>query len=432
MIKICLPLIGISLLLLSPPGLSKSADDFFSAGVQASRVGNHTLALQHFKSAEKAGLNSPVLFFNLGVTFYQLGRLTEAKLAFQQTTRSKKMAALAYYNLGLIARDQNDKKTASIYFTRAEQSANTEKLKQLSRNARLPSARRHLEKSGGKFLWVETSFGYDNNALLLPSEQTSASDMEDIFAGLILYGRYPLNGDQDSGLHLDGFVSHSRYADINDANFDIVGFGGHYTHESKQWQQEIGITPMKSILDGDTLENITRLDYSAATTVKSDLRFKIEFKHDRINAASQYFYLDGERQTLVTAFSDTRRAWALIHTLENNDRADFRATDEFRSYSPLRQKLAGRQIIRLDTAWSLELEGSYQISRYDDKDIRPDGNEKTRNDTRTELTPAIYYTQLNGWRMGAELHHAKNQSNFDEFDYNRTLFTITLDKLFQF
>ena len=75
----------------------------FERGIAAFQSGDYAAALQSFLEAQRAGLDTAGLHYNLGATYYRLQRYPEAEREFQALARDPAWAALAGYNLGLIA-----------------------------------------------------------------------------------------------------------------------------------------------------------------------------------------------------------------------------------------------------------------------------------------------------------------------------------------
>jgi tetratricopeptide (TPR) repeat protein len=73
------------------------------AGNAAFRAGNFAAAIESYREALAAGLDTSLLRYNLGVAHYRLGEFAEAELALQRASGDPRLEALATYNLGLTA-----------------------------------------------------------------------------------------------------------------------------------------------------------------------------------------------------------------------------------------------------------------------------------------------------------------------------------------
>src|SRR5262245_10482596 len=75
----------------------------FDRGVAAFGTGDYASALESFVEAQRSGLDTPTLHYNLGATYYKLQRYPDAEREFERLAGDSAWSALAAYNLGLIA-----------------------------------------------------------------------------------------------------------------------------------------------------------------------------------------------------------------------------------------------------------------------------------------------------------------------------------------
>jgi len=75
----------------------------FNRAVTAFQTGNFQEALADFLEARREGIDSSQLTYDLGVTYYRLARYSEARHEFSALVDIPSLAALAHYNLGLVA-----------------------------------------------------------------------------------------------------------------------------------------------------------------------------------------------------------------------------------------------------------------------------------------------------------------------------------------
>ena len=110
------------------------------------------------------GLQGPAIHYNLGAAAYRGGDLPRAERAFMEVARTPSMAALAYYNLGLVALERNDDAEARDWFTRALQATPDPPLADLAsrRLTELPEAR----APGFWSYYSRGGVGYDDNVSL--------------------------------------------------------------------------------------------------------------------------------------------------------------------------------------------------------------------------------------------------------------------------
>ena len=120
------------------------------------------------------------------------------------------MAALAYYNLGLIALQRRDAREAREWFERATHEPQDERLKSLTsqRLEELPQRR----APGMWNLYTRGGAGYDDNvALRSGSIESSATGTEDSFAELYLASSYSIGA-----WRIDGGGSMLRYTTLDE------------------------------------------------------------------------------------------------------------------------------------------------------------------------------------------------------------------------
>ena len=110
----------IFLLVQAAIALASPSDDF-DAGVQSFTEGNYGQALKHFKRAEKGGMKTALIRYNLGSVYYKLKQYELSKRYFEKLTRDKKLGYLAYYNLALLEHKLGHDKLAIELFEKSAQ-----------------------------------------------------------------------------------------------------------------------------------------------------------------------------------------------------------------------------------------------------------------------------------------------------------------------
>ncbi len=184
-------LIG-SLLLASFAALTAVQAAAQTSGEALMREANHLFrskvygaALARYHEAEKAGLSSPLLDYNIGVTCYRLGKYDDAVTHLERAYRDDGLAALAAYNLGLAERAAGHADEAARWFDVAATRASGTPLEKLARQSLAPpqsgtasaalSPPHHKELQpqrpiGELDIVVRTGYGSDSNPNRAPSE----------------------------------------------------------------------------------------------------------------------------------------------------------------------------------------------------------------------------------------------------------------------
>jgi hypothetical protein len=142
-------------------------------------------ALTRYHEAEKAGLSSPLLDYNIGLTCYRLGKYDDAVAYLERAYRDEGLAALAAYNLGLAERAAGHADEAARWFDVAATRGAGTPLEKLARQSLAPpkggttlaalSPPRHHELEpqrpiGDLDIVVRTGYGTDSNPNRAPSE----------------------------------------------------------------------------------------------------------------------------------------------------------------------------------------------------------------------------------------------------------------------
>ena len=186
-------LLAIAVQLWIPSALADQANDaevtgmaekLFTQGQRAYRQGDMELAVDLYARADAAGYDDPVLSYNMGVAQYRLGNLDEAHAAFLTAAGTPKLAPLAFYNLGLVARKTDDPRDAYVWFDQARRHPHaSEKMQGLSRKAmasvekprrsEIPEAFTQPERvrlTDHLLFSIDTGFATDSNIYRSPSD----------------------------------------------------------------------------------------------------------------------------------------------------------------------------------------------------------------------------------------------------------------------
>jgi tetratricopeptide (TPR) repeat protein len=114
---------------------AQTAAELLAEGNSLVRSGVYRTALLRYREAAAAGLDTPLLHYNLGVVRYELGDFAEAAAEFALATREPALAALASYNRGLALRAAGDTAAATAAFNAAAARADDRDLRRLAESA---------------------------------------------------------------------------------------------------------------------------------------------------------------------------------------------------------------------------------------------------------------------------------------------------------
>ena len=101
-------------------------------GNELFRDGLYRAALLRYREANAAGLDSPLLHYNLGVTSYKVQRYDDAEASLERAVADPRIAPLALYNLGLTMRAKGEQLAAERWFRLALERADRRELRTLA------------------------------------------------------------------------------------------------------------------------------------------------------------------------------------------------------------------------------------------------------------------------------------------------------------
>ncbi|WP_455210838.1 tetratricopeptide repeat protein [Kaarinaea lacus] len=440
-------------LILSPITVfAATANQYFDKGVSAAQRQQHQAALDAFLKAKQAGLDSPELNYNLGVVYYQLGKYAKATETFQLLVGDDTYAAVAFYNLGLIALKQGNEPAAKDWFLKAYSNAADNNVKTLSERAlqRLdvePPAKPALLTGWGGFVSLDA--GYDDNVALIDEDISQAQDVADYHLELFASTARMLWGSDANGIHVD-------------ANIDILKQRKEQDYDYAQWHLALahrGVfsrwdTRVRAGIDRTRFGNVDfqqlmglelrgQRDISVSTGI--ELRYKYVGIKDR-SPEDVYEYLAGKRQQLRLRLLDSRRniSFKYAYELQWNDRNDYRdasfdsvnniTTITTRSYSPMRHSIQVSADVPWGKLFTLSFDAQYRYSYYSDPDTliivdETDGAitqsySLNRKDHRYKTNLGFAYHFSPSMEFFFDYGFTKNDSNRDGSDYDRHLVRV--------
>ena len=166
---------------------AQTAAELMAEGNQLVRSGIYRTALLRYREAAAAGLDTPLLHYNMGVVQFELGEFAASAAEFTRAVADPALAALASYNRGLALRAAGETAAAGEAFRAAAASADDRDLRRLAESAAeervdlgqpLSNAeRRSFERSaepdaqvGELLLRASARFGQDDNPYRTPAD----------------------------------------------------------------------------------------------------------------------------------------------------------------------------------------------------------------------------------------------------------------------
>lgn len=391
----------------------------FERGITSFQAGDYASALLSFLEAQRAGLDTPGLHYNLGATYYRLQRYSEAEQEFQRLARSPAWIALASYNLGLIAQRMGRLELAKEDFTQALRTATDQKLRLLAATAlgRLESA------TPTRVVAVASlAGGYDSNATLTPDAATAGTSHQgDLFAESLASASYRLGGNTASRVDAQAGFLLRQYQDLH--QFDQAGLRLGLTREtdSGPWQTNLGGFFDTIYFGGSPLQRAAVIDAGVRHRLGSGiLRGLYDGQH--IDGGAGFEYLDGwQHQFSVDAgLALASSVMRIGYQLELNNRRDLQQGADFLSYSPTRHSLFAIVALPNVAAWWVEARGEYRFSRYDDPYVLNNGTLVVKREDNRYGVAVHSYRRLGGpWQVFADASYYRNDSTIDTYDYSR-------------
>jgi tetratricopeptide (TPR) repeat protein len=381
--------------------------------------GDYSTALAEFETALAEGQSGPAVHYNIGVCQFEIGEFERAAVTFAHISqRYPKMRALAEYNRGLVAVEQDSLQSARQHFLTAyELSASVEKLRILS-----STMLHRIESGAGKSSpWVgalRLNAGYDDNIVLrdeigVPLDVSTESSLVDVFASI----RGPIPGL--TGLHFDANAYLIWYLDNNDFDQGEVKAGFSYDWTGRRWQARVGINAGYTTFGGDAFDDSRNLDVRMNRALSAYSSLRLRYRYADVSAADPvYAGIDGSRQSYEIAYrwnQDSGRFDA-SYFFESNDRLD-------PGVSATRDRLRLRYRYELNPSWTIDAGGDIRVSKFDD--LVPE-----RTEDLVALRLGLVWFKRSGWQLSAGYQYSKNTSTDEAFSYTRNQVSIGVLKLF--
>ena len=168
------------------PTMAQDGRTLMLEGNELFRDGLYRAALLRYREANAAGLDSPLLHYNLGVTSYKVQRYDDAEASLERAVADPRRAPFALYNLGLTARAKREELAAERWFRLALERADRRELRTLAEaglqsvtvatpaSSNRRTARRFVTPTDhrvGEFNFIALArLGQDDNVYRAPSE----------------------------------------------------------------------------------------------------------------------------------------------------------------------------------------------------------------------------------------------------------------------
>lgn len=393
-------------LLLAPSPASAdtvAAQAAFNEANSAFRNGAYDAALAGYSDALANGKNSSRLFYNMGLAHYHLGQYSEARWAYTEAAKDDRMAALAHYQLGVLANREGDRKSAERWFKRSRANADSPKLRQMSVRA--------LEKIGASqphFEWVfSAGFGHDSNAFRAPN--TSYTDLSQDPAVAV-------DPVEQSGSYVPIRIGATYFNPVSDRSTLILSYrhrGDYYTDKAldnaDETDHRLRLGMERALGDGNSSSR--QLSYSAEVRTHGETNFDRDDGLDRfddgLSIADRFDY------TAVGVQSELKnRIGRIRYEVDGGYQLrDYEDVATASSYDLSSYWLHGALKIPLARMTRLEVGYRYYVRSFDERRARD------ANGDSSAANPTLEYT-YGMFELG--LRHRLSKSVVTEIVYSLT------------
>ena len=407
-----------------------TANDYFEQARQAFKKGDFALAVQEFKKAQQAGMDNAALHYNLGVSYYRLGDYRKAEAAFLRTARFRRMAPVAYYNLGLVKLRQKQNEAAASWFQKTIDTTTDKKLRTLAERMLRNTQTKHAGWDG----YIYAGIGYDDNVTLDNDTLTNVSTRADNF--LELYGSVHrvLSGSRKQGLLLKANAYASYYYWLNNYNIMEMKGGLYKTLPLDAWSNETGVYATYTTLGGHRYLASANLSVTSKRRLSPAYRLRFRLRLHAIEAMqSRYDYLSGSRLDFRTEgrwYRNNGGSLRAYYQLDINNRNDYRAGTVFSSYSPTRHRLRLDYSFSPLSGWLVRAGGEYRLSRYNDANVDSSGRIIRREDNRKRALLELTHRLNRQADILLEYSYTDNNSTINRYSYRRNMWMGSLQYLF--
>ena len=408
------------LLLYSAVALATAKDDY-NDGVNFFKKGDYHSAITSFKSAEKKGMETAALFYNLGSAYFKIEQYVASKKYFTRVTEYPDKRALAEFNLGMIAMEQNNNEQALAHFKYAEANSSDKKIVDAAKQTIA-----ELTGTGKRWgAYVAANFGYDDNISVTPDNL--ALGVDDTFYNIYASTDLVIHGRRKSGWLLDAALFTIDYSDSDNFDQDFYTIGLRKEHEFSSWDTITHLKYGNSKFGGDDLQSFYKLDILGARSLSGNAKIILKYRFDDFTSKNSiYDYLEGWRQRAQIRYSRSTASsnQQVYYEGELNNRGELVTSLYSYEYSPTRHTLGGRYTHKFSEKWYLTGDLAYRASDF------PASPTVDRDDTRWTLDVLLDYRIDPTLVLKSNVKYIQNDSSVDIYTYDKTLITLGVSKLF--
>jgi tetratricopeptide (TPR) repeat protein len=398
-----------------------SAKDDYNEGVEFFEKGDYHSAIASFKSAEKKGMESAVLFYNLGSAYFKIEQYDASKKYYTRVKAYPDKRALAEFNLGMIAIKQNKNEEALAHFKYAKANSSDKKIVDASKQTIA-----ELTGTGKRWsAYVAGKIGYDDNISVTPDNL--ALGVDDTFYNVYASTDFVIHGKRKSGWLLDAAFFTIDYSDSDNFDQDFYTVGLKNEHQFSSWDTVTRLKYGNSSFGGDDLQSFYKLDVIGARPLPGNAKIILQYRFDDFTSKNPiYDYLEGWRQRAQIRYSRNKASsnQQVYYEGELNNRGELVTSLYSYEYSPTRHTLGGRYTWKFSDKWYLAGNIAYRTSDF------PASSTLERDDTRWTLDVFLDYRIDSTLVLKSNVKYIQNDSSVDIYTYDKTLITLGVSKLF--
>jgi hypothetical protein len=398
-----------------------SATEDYNDGVEFFKKGDYHSAIASFKSAEKKGMESAALFYNLGSACFKVEQYAASKKYFTRVKEYPEKRALAEFNLGMIAIRQNNNEEALAHFKYAEANSKDKKI--------VDAAKQTIaELTGTARSWsayVAANFGYDDNISVTPDNL--AVGVDDTFYNIYVLADYVIHGKRQDGWLAEAAYFNLNYSDGDNFDQDFYTIGLRNQHAFSSWHTITHVKYGNSTFGGEDLQSFYQLDVLGEKPLTGNAKITLRYRFDDYTSENTlYDYLEGWRQRFQIRYyrNTVQSNQQVYYEGELNDRSELVASSYSYDYSPTRHTLGGRYTHKFTGSWYLTGDLAYRASDF------PASATVDRDDTRWTLGVLLDYRIDPTLALKSNVKYIQNDSTVDIYTYDKTVITFGVSKLF--
>jgi hypothetical protein len=324
--------------------------------------------------------------------------------------RTPEMAALAHYNLGLVALARGDSADAKRWFTQSRSETQDERLLGLA-STQLAKLTPEAAPAPNWTAFASLLAGYDDNvALVSNSDVLGVSGSEDAFLDGQLVAALPVG----EFWRFDAGAMLLQYRKLDEFNQITAYGGGRYRIDLGNWTADAGVQLAYGTLGGDSFQNLQTAQLQGSTDLAPDWRLRLRYRLSNIDGMGDYTGIGGTRQEVSVRLGREKNGWRIGAEFQLED-SDLR--DE--SLSMARHQFAVSVERSLSAAWLLECQLTRSHSNFD--------SAASGDEDRTDVEVSIARVLASNRQIVLRYAYADNQADRGDFDYQRNQIALGLE-----